>query len=406
MSAPQSPALSGLAPGSALRFVVLIGVVSLFADMTYEGARSITGPWLAMLGASGAVVGIVAGGGELLGYALRLWSGWLADRTRRYWAITIAGYAVNLLAVPLLALGGHWTVAAVLIVLERAGKGIRTPARDVMLSYATKQTGRGWGYGLHEALDQLGATVGPLIVAGVLFARSDYRMAFAVLLAPALASLAVLLAARRQYPHPATLEPAATEVSARGLPRTFWIYLAGTCLVAIGYADYPLMAYHFERAGTVPQAWIPVLYSIAMAVDGVAALAFGRWFDRRGIVVLVTATALSALFAPFAFLGAFHAAFAGAVLWGIGMGAQESIMRAAVAEMTHQERRGTAFGLFNTVFGVAWFAGSALLGWLYDVSIPALVAVSVLAQLAGIPFFLMVSARRAANERPGSSPGP
>jgi len=394
---------SGIAAGGALRFVVLLGIVSLFADMTYEGARSVTGPYLALLGATGTAVGIVAGGGELLGYALRLWSGWLADRTHRYWAITISGYAVNLLAVPLLALAGDWIAAAVLMVLERAGKAIRTPARDVMLSYATKQTGRGWGYGLHEALDQTGATLGPLIVSGVLLLRGDYRIGFAVLLAPALASLAVLLAARWQYPHPQQLEPAGEPLSTRGLPRAYWIYLAGTCLIAAGYADYPLMAFHFERAGTVPKEWIPVLYAVAMAVDGLAALAFGRWFDRRGIAVLVAATFLSVLFAPLAFLGAFQLAFVGAALWGVGMGAQESIMRAAVAEMTPHEHRGTAFGLFNMAFGVAWFAGSALMGWLYDISVPALVVFSVFVQLAAIPFFFL-SARRL-NRRPrGETP--
>jgi MFS family permease len=383
----------GLSAGGALRFVVLLGIVSLFADMTYEGARSITGPYLALLGASGTVVGVVAGGGELLGYALRLWSGWLADRTHRYWAITICGYAVNLLAVPLLALAGDWAAAALLMVLERAGKAIRTPARDVMLSYATKQTGRGWGFGLHEALDQTGATLGPLIVAGVLLLRGDYRVGFAVLLVPALASLAVLAAARFQYPRPQHLEPAGKPLSGGGLPRAYWTYLAGTCFIAAGYADYPLMAFHFERAGTVPKEWIPVLYAVAMAVDGLAALAFGRWFDRRGIAVLVVATLLSLLFAPLAFLGTFHLALLGAALWGVGMGAQESIMRAAVAEMTPHERRGTAFGLFNMAFGVAWFAGSALMGWLYDASIPALVAFAVLAQLAAIPCFVL-SARQ------------
>lgn len=372
----------------ALKFVVFLGVVSLFADMTYEGARSITGPYLAVLGASGTVVGIVAGGGELIGYALRLWSGRLADRTHRYWAITIIGYAVNLLAVPLLVLAGNWQTAALLMVLERAGKALRTPARDAMLSYATKHTGRGWGFGLHEALDQIGATLGPLVVAAVLMLNGAYRTGFAVLLIPALAALGVLLVARWLYPHPQELEPAGRTLSAQGFSRAYWVYLAGACLVAAGYADYPLLAYHFERVGSVSKDWIPILYAIAMAVDGLAALLFGRWFDRRGIVILVAATAISALFAPLAFGGGFDAALAGAVLWGIGMGAQESIMRAAIAEMTPQHRRGTAYGMFNMIFGVSWFAGSALMGWLYDVSLPTLIAFSMLAQLAAIPFFM------------------
>jgi MFS family permease len=380
--------IAGAARAAALKFVVLIGVVSLFADMTYEAARSITGPFLGLLGASGAAVGVIAGGGELIGYALRLWSGRLADRTQRYWLITISGYAVNLLAVPLLALAGHWVAAAVLIVLERAGKAVRTPARDVMLSFAARQTGRGWGFGLHEALDQTGATLGPLIVAAVLYFTADYRMSFAVLLAPALCSLSVLFAARRLYPHPRELEPAGQpQVAAQGFPRSFWLYLAGACLVAAGYADYPLIAYHFQRAGSVPQEWIAVFYAIAMAVDGLAALALGRWYDRHGTLALIGATACSALFALFAFTGGFGSALAGVVLWGIGMGAQESIMRAAIAELTPVERRGAAFGLFNMAFGVVWFAGSAALGWLYDASINALIAVAMGLQVVALGAF-------------------
>lgn len=377
-----------------LRFVVLLGAVSLLADVTYEGARSVTGPYLALLGASGAAVGIVAGAGELFGYALRLWSGRLADRTQRYWALTLIGYAINLFAVPALALANHWPAAAALIIVERTGKAIRTPARDAMLSYATHEAGRGWGFGLHEAMDQIGATLGPMVVAGVLWWRGDYRTGFAVLLLPALAALTVLLVARRLYPKPHELEPAGRDLSARGFPRAFWLYLAATCLVGVGFADYPLLAYHFQVHGTVPATWIPIFYSIAMAVDAVCALGFGRWFDRRGISVLAVSTAISALFAPFAFGSTFGAALAGAVLWGVGLGAQESVMRAAIATMAPPSLRGTAYGLFNMVFGVFWFLGSSLLGWLYDHSVLALVITSMTSQAMAIPLFLIAECRR------------
>ncbi|MFZ1864773.1 MAG: MFS transporter [Polyangiales bacterium] len=380
-----------------LRFVVLLGVVSLLADVTYEGARSVTGPYLALLGASGAAVGIVAGAGELFGYALRLWSGRLADRTQRYWALTLTGYAVNLLAVPALALADHWPAAAVLIIVERTGKAIRTPARDAMLSYATHEAGRGWGFGLHEAMDQIGATLGPIVVAGVLWLRHDYRTAFAVLLLPALAALSVLLFARRAYPKPHELEPVSRDLSAKGFSRAFWLYLTATCFVAVGFADYPLLAYHFQVKGTVPTTWIPIFYSIAMAVDAVSALWFGRWFDRRGIAVLAVSTALSALFAPLAFGNAFGSALAGAVLWGLGLGAQESVMRAAIAGMAPHSLRGTAYGLFNMVFGVFWFLGSSLLGWLYDISILALVITSVASQVLAIPLFLVAERKSRSN---------
>lgn len=379
-----------LTKDSAIKFVVLLGVVSLLADATYEGARSITGPYLAFLGASGTVVGIVAGLGELVGYGLRLLSGYLSDRTRRYWAMTLIGYGLNLLAVPLLALAGRWELAAMLIIAERMGKALRTPARDAMLSYATKEMGRGWGFGLHEAMDQIGAIAGPLIVTAVIATRNNYPLAFAMLAVPAFLALAVLLTARFLYPRPQDLEPQTAEITTSGFPRAYWIYFAAVALVAAGYADFPLIAYHFERTSSVAGAWVPLLYGIAMGVDALAALWFGRWFDRVGIPILMVAALLSALFAPLVFLGGFGLAVLGMVIWGIGMGAQESILRAAVAGFVPPERRGSAYGMFNTGFGVFWFLGSALMGVLYDRSLPALITFSVVMQLLAVPLFFMV----------------
>jgi MFS family permease len=373
---------------AALRFIVLLGVVSLFADMTYEGARSIAGPYLGLLGASGAAVGIVAGLGELIGYVLRLASGSLADRTHRYWTITILGYLLNLGAVPLLALTGRWPAAAALIIAERIGKAVRTPARDAMLSHATQQVGRGWGFGLHEALDQVGAVAGPLMVAAVLAERSSYRAGFALLALPAALAIGVLVVARRLNPRPRDLEVEVTTVQPAGLPRSFWIYLAGAALVGAGYADFSLMAFHLGRDAVVSAPAIPVLYAMAMGVDALAAIVSGRIFDRYGLPVLAIAVLLSAFFAPLVFLGGPAAVFVGLVLWGVGMGAQESIMRAAVAEMVGPDRRGSAFGLFNAGYGVCWFLGSAAMGVLYDTSRFWLVTFSVAVQLAAIPLLL------------------
>lgn len=372
-------------------FVVLLGLVSLCADMTYEGARSITGPFLGTLGASGAVVGFVSGLGELVGYMLRLVSGYLSDRTRRYWLLTFIGYTVNLLAVPLLALTGHWLLASTLIVLERLGKAIRTPARDAMLSHATKQMGHGWGFGLHEAMDQIGAVLGPLIVFATLSFRNDYRLAFAVLLVPALLALTALTVARLQFPRPQDLEAKSVALQTRGFTPTYWLYLGAVGLVAAGYADFPLMAYHFGKTGMVSSSHIALFYALAMGVDAVAALALGRLFDRIGFATMVLATLVSAGFAPLAFLGGFWGAIAGAILWGIGMSAQESVMRAAVARLIPSERRGTGYGVFHTGYGFAWFVGSALMGWLYDRSVIGLVAFSVLAQMAALVVFILLA---------------
>ncbi len=382
-----------LSTNSALQFVILLGIVSLFADMTYEGARSITGPYLAVLGASGTVVGIVAGFGELVGYGLRLVSGYISDRTGRYWAVTIVGYVVNLFAVPLLALAGHWEVAAVLMITERAGKAMRVPPRDAMLSHATEEMGRGWGFGLHEAMDQIGAVLGPLVVAATLFFRQGnqgYKIGFAVLLVPAVLAIGVLLIARRLYPRPRDFEVGTDRLEGKGLSRAFWIYLAAVSVIAIGYVDFPLIAYHFQKSAVTTAQWIPLLYALAMAVDALAALIFGRLFDQIGFSLLVGAAVLSAFFAPFVFLGGFRLAIVGMCIWGIGMGAQESVMRAAVAEMVAANRRAAAYGIFNAGYGLFWFAGSTALGILYDVSIPALVIFSVVTQLISVPIFLWV----------------
>ena len=388
----MTPTPRSLSKTAAVAFVVLMGVVSLLADLTYEGARSITGPFLAVLGAGGFVVGVVAGVGEFIGYGLRLVSGYLTDRTGRYWTITLGGYAVNLLAVPLLALAGTWEVAAALIIAERLGKAIRAPARDAMLSHATSHVGHGWGFGLHEALDQTGAVLGPLLMAAILAFRESYRMGFAVLLVPALLALALLLIARSRFPKPRDFElEASARLQGEGFPRVFWVYLGAIALVALGFADYPLIAYHFKQTGLAPDAWIPIVYAVAMGVDALAALVFGRLFDRFGLPVLAGAVLLAAFFAPLAFLGSFEMAVAGMALWGVGMGAQESVMRAVIPTMAPPERRGTAYGFLNAGFGLFWFVGSAAMGFLYDVSLPALVAVSVTAQLAAVPVLLWIS---------------
>lgn len=374
---------------TAIKFVILIGVVSLFSDWTYEGARSITGPFLALLGASATVVGVVAGFGELIGYALRLGSGYLADKTRQYWTIVFAGYAMNLLAVPLLALAGHWELAAILMMVERMGKGVRTPARDVMLSCASDQIGRGWGFGLHEALDQIGAILGPLVVAAVFYSNGSYRSGFALLLIPAIIALSILFTAYRLYPNPHDLASASVKIQRKGYPRAFWLYIVATGCVAAGYADFPLVAYHFKKVATVPDSWIPIFYAVAMGVDAIAALVFGRLFDRLGFSVLIVAVLLSSLFAPLVFMGGFQWALVGMALWGVGMGAQESVMRAAISDLVPMERLGFAFGLFNTGYGVFWFLGSALMGIFYDMSVGTVIVFSVASQLISVPILLV-----------------
>jgi predicted MFS family arabinose efflux permease len=232
--------------------------------------------------------------------------------------------------------------------------------------------------------------LGPLVVAGVLSLNGSYREGFAVLFIPAALTLIVLAIGRALYPKPRELEVKRISLESAGFPKAYWVYVAGVACIAAGYADFPLIAYHFEKSSLVKPNFIPILYAIAMGVDALAALAFGRLFDRIGVGSLVAASIISCLFAPLVFLGGSAMAFLGVGLWGVGMGAQESIMRAAVAEMVPAERRGSAYGIFNTGFGVFWFLGSALMGVLYDISLHALVIFSVAAQLLAVPMLLMV----------------
>jgi MFS family permease len=345
---------------------------------------------LAILGASGTVVGIVSGLGELFGYGFRMVSGYISDRTGKYWMITLIGYSINLLAVPLLAFTGSWHLAAVLIIAERFGKAIRTPARDAILSYVTKEIGRGWGFGIHKAMDQTGATLGPLVVSIMLYYHGTYQMSFFMLLIPGVCALAVLTAARFLYPRPQDLEIENPSLVAKEFPKKYWLYIMAICCIAAGYIDFPLIAYHFEKGDSISQAWIPIFFSIAMASNGLSALIFGKLYDMKGIGVLVIVVAVSAFFAPLVFTDGFYPALIGMVLWGIGMGAQESVMRAVVANMVQKNKRGTAYGVMNMWFGVFWFLGSALTGYLYDISLTTLILFSLLSQLAAIPFLLII----------------
>jgi MFS family permease len=335
---------AALGARAALFFVILFGCVSLFSDMTYEGARSITGPFLKLLGAGAAVVSIVAALGELIGYVFRIATGFLADRTRRYWFMAILGYILNLVVVPLIALSGNWVVASILLVAERFGKAIRKPSGDAMLSFARDKVGSGWTYGLHEAMDQIGAVTGPVIVAGVLFFKADnYRLAFAVLAVPALLAIVIVFITRFLYPNPSNLEVKKLSVEVQGFSGRYWLYMAAVGLVAMGYADWALVAFHFEAKKLFTDSTVPLLYALAMGVDAVSALVFGRLYDRIGPRVLAFAALISAGFAP---------------------------------------------GVFNTGYGICWFVGSAAIGLLYGWSIPAVALFSVVTQLASVPIYM------------------
>ena len=370
----------------AFRFVLLIGIVNFFADMTYEGARSIVGPFLGSLGASAAVVGFVAGFGELMGYGLRSVSGYFADKTRQYWAVAFVGYAINMLAVPALALAGNWPAAAALMVAERTGRAIRRPAVEAMLSHAGESIGHGWVFGFNEALDQTGATLGPLITAFVLYRRGGYHHAFAVLLISALLCLATLVVAWLLHPRPHELEKESARRTRSGkFTRAYWIYVVAGALIAAGFADFSLIGFHFQRTATVPESLVPVFYAVAMAAGAISSLVIGKLLDKLGMPVVLVAFGVAAFFAPLVFLDGEKLALLGMILWGLGMGAQDSSLKAILSGIVPSDRRSTGFGIFDTGFGIAWFVGSAIMGLLYERSIPAVVVFSVALQLLALP---------------------
>jgi MFS family permease len=339
-----------------------------------------------------ACLGVIVGLGELLGYSLRLVTGRFADATGLLWPTTIVGYIVQMVSVPLLAFAPNWRTAAGLFILERIGKAIRNPPRDVMLSHAGDQLGGyGWAFGLHEALDQFGAMFGPLVVAALVAARGDYRLAFSALAIPAALNLLCVAAARLVYPHPERFASKSAETVAgpSNLPQAFWIYLAAAGLVAAGFADYPLIAFHFAKKHLFGAEWVPLLYVIAMACSGGASLLFGRLFDRFGFRVVLWLAVVTWLYAPLVWLGGFVSAVFGAVLWGVGIGVHESVIPAAVTPLVARNKRASAFGLFTAGYGICWFLGSVVIGVAYEHHVTWALAFCVVTQLLSIPLFAL-----------------
>ncbi|MCH3960049.1 MAG: MFS transporter [Selenomonas sp.] len=398
MNPTNKPRLS-----QAMLFILLFGIVSLFSDMTHEGASSIRGAYLSLLGASAGTIGFISGLGELIGYSLRYVFGKLTDRTRKYWTMTIAGYLLDVLAVPALALVGEhgWIMACGLLVIQRMGKAIKKPAKDTIMSFAASQEGVGKSFGIQEVLDQIGAFLGPVLLYLVMLFQTDgstfqtYATGFAFLAIPGAITIILLLVTKYHFPHPEQFEPEPKEYIPFRMKKEFILYISGISLFAFGFIDYALVVMHVSRtyatgaSSLITMDTLPLLYAGAMLIDAVAALFFGLLYDKKGVQALVWSTILSAPFSLFVF--AFQSVpllLIGIALWGIGMGAQESILKAAVTIMVPKNSRATGYGIFECSFGIFWFLGSWLLGVLYDISIPAMVLVSIAAQLVAIPLYI------------------
>lgn len=399
----------------AMLFIIMFGIVSLFSDMTHEGASSIRGAYLSLLGASAATIGFVSGLGELIGYSMRYVFGLLTDKTKKYWPMTIIGYTLDILAVPALALVGRhgWVFACALLIIQRMGKAIKKPAKDTIMSFAASQEGVGKSFGIQEVLDQTGAFLGPVLLYLVMLFKTSgstfeiYSHCFAILAIPGAVTLILLILTKRKFPEPERFEPEPKVYVKFRMKKEFVLYIAGISLFAFGFIDYSIILMHVSRtyaslstglattSSLITSGTLPLLYAGAMLVDAVAALFFGLLYDKKGTSALVWSTVISTPFAILIFGShSTTSLLIGIALWGVGMGAQESILKAAVTDMVPKNCRATGYGIFECSFGIFWFLGSWLLGTLYDVSLTALIVVSVATQLAAIPLYILSGRER------------
>jgi MFS family permease len=369
----------------AMLFLILLGIISMLSDFTHEGARSIYGPYLGLIGVSAFLIALTSGLGEFIGQALRIVTGIIADKTKKYWLMMILGYAINLLVIPMLMFvdASIFEVAIILILLERVGKGIRAPAKSALTSFTTEQLGAGKAFALQEAMDQFGAFLGPIFVFLVLNVNQGseldgYQLAFGLLGIFAILTLVVLVIAKMKYPNPDHFEQ---KTFSKGFKsnRSFIVYMIAISFIAFGFIDYPVLSYHIGNQSTIQVIYIPLLYALAMGIDALSALFFGYLYDKKGIISLQIAIVFSLFISPvFFLLDANWAIVLGVLLWGIAMGAQESILKAVVSALVSKEKRATAYGIFYTVFGSAWFLGSILIGYLYEINIIYIVIFTVL----------------------------
>jgi len=391
----------------AFKIILLFGIVSLFGDLIYEGARSVNGPYLEILGANAVIIGFIAGIGEFLGYGIRIVSGYFSDKTKAYWFFTITGYGL-LFTVPLLALAGIWQLAALFIISERIGKALRNPAKDTLLSQATKQVGTGMGFAIVEVLDQIGAILGPLIFAILFFvlgasgkALSDYQRGYSFFWIPFFLLIIVVFIAYFVYKRDSGKleQPITTQKTETHFSKIFWLYTLFAFITTFGFINFVLIGYHIKLHAILPDAYIPLLYAIAMGIDAVMALVIGKTYDtlktkkqndKAGLLTLLVIPFLSMFIPLLAF--SFNSLFIvmSMILWGMIMGTHETVMRSVIADITPLEKRGTGYGVFSTIYGMALFGGSVMVGFLYDFSIPLLIEITIVVELIAVFFFYIL----------------
>ncbi len=388
---------------SPWRTIFAFGLVSLSADMVYEGMRAMAGPLLGELGASALTVGVVTGAGEAVALVLRLFTGAWADRGDRHWPLTVVGYGMTAVCVPLLAVtpflgGAGLAVAATLILLERTGKAVRSPAKSALLARMTTTTGRGKGFGVHKALDQVGAFSGPLLLAAAAATTGVLWPGFALLAVPGAIAMLLLAQLRRRAPIVTEPEPDelptsppvparrgfATAVLGLDLPPRFHLFSFATALTTAGLTTFGVISYRLVQDDLVGPATVPLLYALAMAVGAGAAFVSGALFDRIGSRVLLAVPFLVAAVPPLVFGDRLWAVVVGVVLWGAAFGVQDSAVKAHVADLVPARRRATGYGVFAAVQGMGALLGGVVAGALVEQHVALLVALVGVAQLAAL----------------------
>jgi MFS family permease len=389
---------------SAWGAVLGFGLVSLAADVVSDGARPLAGPLLAQLGASALLVGLVTGGAEAAAQILRLVFGPWADRTRRYWTFTLAGYALTVVSIPLLALApvtgaAGLVLACTLILGDRVGKAVRSPAKTVLLAAAAKPIGRGRGFAVHKSLDLAGALLGPLLVSAVLAVTGVLTAAFAVLALPASAAMFLLVRLRRRVPDPGARAQAEQPTSSSPptaaqpppvITGAFLLFGVAAFFWSAGLVAFGVISFHLTTTAAVPVAVIPLLYAAAMGAAALGALASGVVYDRTGGAVLLVLPLLIAAVPVLALAPATGFILAGVLAWGTATGVQDSTVKALIADLVPELRQGTAYGVFAAFEGAGALAGGALYGALYEArpllvgSVGVLQAVAVVVLLAAL----------------------
>ena len=379
---------------------VLLGLISLAADMVYEGARSASGAYLEYLGAP-PIASSIIGVGEFIGYVLRFVSGVLASyfgSSVAFWGFVALGYAMNVMVLPLLAFTGFWWIATSLYLLERVGKGLRTPVRDVILAEVTEGVGRGKGFGLHEVMDQAGALAGPLLFAYMLI-HFDYSRAFLTLLIPGALAMIFVFTAWSLYQKIKSVEFSPKKISFRGVGRRFWLFVLSMTLQSLGFVHWAIASYFLKYWGILGDANIAILYAIAMGVDALIAFPIGYLYDTIKFKSLYIAPITTLTITLLLTTRVTTLAYVMAVLWGVTMGVSETIMRASVADIAGRSRLAVAYGIFGMLYGVSWSIGGFIITLLLQLSAPIAIGYATLTQASSL-LMLAVLNRQISSESP------